>query len=86
MTVDLPANIAAGLAAIAAAEGRSPEEYLRELVEREVQRRQPRVESRGELFARLKAEAVAAGVPMLDDDELRAEIRAYRGLGPEDDD
>jgi hypothetical protein len=38
------------------------------------------------LFARLKAEAVAAGVPMLDDDELRAEIRIYRGLAPEDDD
>jgi hypothetical protein len=85
MTVELPGEIAAGLAAIAAAEGRSPEEYLRELVEREVQRKRP-LESRAALFRRLKAEAVAAGVPQLDDDELQAEIREYRGLGPEDED
>jgi hypothetical protein len=78
MTVELPAKIAAGLASLAAAEGRSPEEYLHELVEREVNRRQPR-ESRAELFARLKADIVASGVPLLDDDELRAEIRERRG-------
>jgi hypothetical protein len=78
MTVDLPEKTAAGLASLAAAEGRSPEEYLQELVEREVNRKQPR-ESRAELFARLKADVVASGIPLLDDDELLAEIRERRG-------
>jgi hypothetical protein len=41
ITFDLPPDLAAAFAAIAAAEGRTPEEYLRDLVEREIQRRQP---------------------------------------------
>jgi hypothetical protein len=77
MTVDLPSEVAAGFAAIAAAEGRSPEEYLRELVEREVRSRSP--ETRAERFARLKADIVASGIPLLNDEELLAEIRDRRG-------
>jgi hypothetical protein len=78
MTVELPGEIAADFAALAAAEGRSPEECLRVLVEREVRRKRPR-ESSAQLFARLRADIVASGVPLLNDDELREEIRERRG-------
>jgi len=38
-----------------------------------------------ELYARLKEEIVASGVPLLNDDELRAEIRERKGVKSEQD-
>jgi hypothetical protein len=83
MTVDLPGKLAEDFAALAAARGRSPEEYLRELVEREVQSNRTG-ESMAELIARSRAEIAAAGIPMLNDEVLEAEFREMRrGYGEE---
>jgi hypothetical protein len=84
MTVGLPGKPAEEFARPAAADGRSPEEYLRELVECEVKTGQ-RPETRAERFARLRADIVAAGIPLLDPEELHREIRERRGSWSEDD-
>jgi hypothetical protein len=81
MTVDLPAKLAEDFAALAAKDGRSPEEYLRDLVEREVARK-VLPETRAERFARLRADVIASGVPLLDDEQLQQEVRERKGRRP----
>ena len=41
MTVDIPPELEADIAALARAEGLSPQDYLRQVVEREVKTRRP---------------------------------------------
>jgi hypothetical protein len=89
MTVEVPAELAADVAALAVAEGCTPEEYLRRLLEREIRgsavtqkTELPSVQGnrRADRYAELRRQIVASGIPLLNDEELRDEIRTRIGL------
>jgi hypothetical protein len=74
---DLPENIVADYEAVARLRGIPLVDLLREYL---IEHAPPVVTPRAERFASLRERIVASGVPLLNDDELRAEIRERRGM------
>lgn len=87
---DVPASVVASYEAAARARGISIDDFLREhLIEHAPQVTSQRVGAKGttaaERFALLRDKIVASKIPLLSDEELRAEIRERRGLIAETD-
>jgi hypothetical protein len=74
---DLPENVVAAYEAAARSRGIPLSDILREYL---IEHAPPSVTPRTERFASLRARIVSSGVPLLNDDELRAEIRERRGM------
>jgi hypothetical protein len=88
ITVPLEPKEEARLIAAARAKGVSPVTLVREAIDQFLAGAPNRMEEpdldlhpgSAERYARLKEEMVASGVPLLNDDELRAEIRERKGV------